>query len=80
MAYGDYHQQQQQEGQEGERGFIGDMGRRVFGGHKEVSTFDFAVLRRRVLGASPGMVLVFVGGCHHDTSSYQQLPACLDCR
>lgn len=38
MAYGDYHgqQQQQQEGEEGERGFIGDMGRRVFGGNKEV--------------------------------------------
>lgn len=36
MAYGDYHGQQQ-EGEEGERGFIGDMGRKVFGGHKEVS-------------------------------------------
>ncbi|KAF1967898.1 phospholipase D/nuclease [Bimuria novae-zelandiae CBS 107.79] len=34
MAYGDYHGQQR-EGEEGERGFIGDMGRRVFGGRKE---------------------------------------------
>ena len=39
MAYGDYHGQgQQQQGEEGERGFIGDVGRRVFGGKKEVST------------------------------------------
>lgn len=36
MAYGDYHGQgQQQQGEEGERGFIGDVGRRVFGGKKE---------------------------------------------
>jgi hypothetical protein len=34
LAYGDYHGQQ--EGQEGDRGMIGDMGRRLFGGRKEV--------------------------------------------
>ncbi|KAL5395708.1 hypothetical protein PMIN06_003567 [Paraphaeosphaeria minitans] len=34
LAYGD-HYGQQQEGEDGERGFIGDMGRRVFGGQKE---------------------------------------------
>jgi len=34
LAYGDYHGQQ--EGQEGDRGMIGDMGRRLFGGKKEV--------------------------------------------
>ncbi|KAF2278796.1 phospholipase D/nuclease [Westerdykella ornata] len=37
LAYGDYHGQdraQGQEGQEGERGFIGDVGRRLFGGSK----------------------------------------------
>jgi hypothetical protein len=34
LAYGDYHGQgrPQQEGEEGERGFIGDMGKRFFGG------------------------------------------------
>jgi phospholipase D1/2 len=37
LAYGENHGQQQ-EGEEGERGFIGDMGRRVFGGQKEVRT------------------------------------------
>ena len=35
LAYGDYHGQ---EGEEGDRGMIGDMGRRFFGGRKEVST------------------------------------------
>jgi hypothetical protein len=35
LAYGDYHGQG--EGQEGDRGFVGDMGRRLFGGgRKEV--------------------------------------------
>lgn len=34
LAYGDYHGQG--EGQEGDRGFVGDMGRRFFGGKKEV--------------------------------------------
>lgn len=34
LAYGDYHEQ---EGGEGDRGMIGDMGRRFFGGRKEVS-------------------------------------------
>lgn len=37
LAYGEHHGQQQ-EGEEGERGFVGDMGRKFFGGHKEVST------------------------------------------
>lgn len=34
LAYGDYHGEQQppREGEEGERGFIGDMGKRFFGG------------------------------------------------
>ncbi|KAF1927556.1 phospholipase D active site motif protein [Didymella exigua CBS 183.55] len=35
LAYGDYHGQG--EGQEGDRGFVGDMGRRFFGGKKESS-------------------------------------------
>jgi hypothetical protein len=34
LAYGDYHGQE--EGQEGDRGFVGDVGRRLFGGRKEV--------------------------------------------
>lgn len=34
LAYGDYHGQQ--EGEEGDRGLMGDMGRRLFGGRKEV--------------------------------------------
>jgi hypothetical protein len=34
LAYGDYHGQQG--GEEGERGLVGDMGRRFFGGKKEV--------------------------------------------
>lgn len=33
LAYGDYHGQ---EGGDGDRGLIGDMGRRLFGGRKEV--------------------------------------------
>lgn len=33
LAYGEYHGQGQ-EGGEGERGFIGDVGRRFFGGNK----------------------------------------------
>lgn len=35
LAYGDYHdgrRREGQEGEEGERGFIGDMGKRLFGG------------------------------------------------
>lgn len=35
LAYGEYHGQQ---GEEGDRGMIGDMGRRFFGGRKEVWT------------------------------------------
>ncbi|KAF3039262.1 hypothetical protein E8E11_006091 [Didymella keratinophila] len=35
LAYGDYHGQGG--GQEGDRGFVGDMGRRFFGGRKESS-------------------------------------------
>ncbi|KAF2867628.1 hypothetical protein BDV95DRAFT_610540 [Massariosphaeria phaeospora] len=36
LAYGEYHGQgQQQEGGDGERGFIGDVGRRFFGGRNE---------------------------------------------
>jgi hypothetical protein len=34
LAYGDYHGQG--EAQEGDRGFVGDVGRRLFGGRKEV--------------------------------------------
>ncbi|KAJ4351315.1 uncharacterized protein N0V89_006654 [Didymosphaeria variabile] len=34
LAYGEHHGQQQ-EGEEGERGFVGDMGRKFFGGQKE---------------------------------------------
>jgi hypothetical protein len=34
LAYGDYHGDQ--DGAEGDRGLIGDMGRRLFGGKKEV--------------------------------------------
>lgn len=67
MAYGDYHQQQ--EGQEGERGFIGDMGRRVFGGNKEVSALGLVGCRCCVLGASEGS-LGLVGGSLHDASSF----------
>lgn len=37
LAYGDYHGQGA--GQEGDRGMIGDMGRRFFGGRKEVCAF-----------------------------------------
>jgi phospholipase D1/2 len=33
LAYGDYHGEG---GAEGDRGLIGDMGRRLFGGKKEV--------------------------------------------
>lgn len=35
LAYGEYHGQG---GGEGDRGFVGDMGRRLFGGRKEVRT------------------------------------------
>lgn len=35
LAYGEYHGQ---DGGESDRGMIGDMGRRFFGGKKEVST------------------------------------------
>ena len=43
LAYGDYHGQQQgqREGEEGERGFIGDMGKRFFGGGGNVSALSF---------------------------------------
>lgn len=37
LAYGDYHGQG--DGEEGDRGMIGDMGRRFFGGKKEVCAF-----------------------------------------
>ena len=44
LAYGDYHgqgqQQPQREGEEGERGFIGDMGKRFFGGGGNVSALS----------------------------------------
>jgi hypothetical protein len=36
LAYGDYNPGNG--GQEGDRGLMGDMGRRLFGGRKEVST------------------------------------------
>lgn len=36
LAYGDDHRQQR-EGQEGDRGFIGDVGKRIFGGGRPVS-------------------------------------------
>ena len=42
LAYGPYHGQGPPEGEEGERGFIGDVGKRLFGGRKQdqpVSTF-----------------------------------------
>jgi hypothetical protein len=32
LAYGSYHGQGQPEGEQGERGFIGDVGKRLFGG------------------------------------------------
>jgi hypothetical protein len=35
LAYGEYHEQDR-DGAEGDRGFVGDMGRRLFGGRKEV--------------------------------------------
>jgi hypothetical protein len=35
LAYGEYHDQDR-DGAEGDRGFVGDMGRRLFGGRKEV--------------------------------------------
>jgi hypothetical protein len=35
LAYGEYHEQNR-EGAEGDRGLIGDMGKRLFGGKKEV--------------------------------------------
>jgi hypothetical protein len=34
LAYGEYHGDQ--DGAEGDRGLMGDMGRRLFGGKKEV--------------------------------------------
>jgi hypothetical protein len=40
LAYGDYHGQPQREGEEGERGFIGDMGKRFFGGGNNVSSIS----------------------------------------
>jgi hypothetical protein len=42
LAYGDYHGQG--EGQEGDRGFVGDMGRRFFGGKKEVGALPPTML------------------------------------
>jgi hypothetical protein len=35
LAYGEYHEHDR-DGAEGDRGFVGDMGRRLFGGRKEV--------------------------------------------
>jgi phospholipase D1/2 len=50
LAYGEYHGRPQPEGEEGERGFIGDMGKRFFGGRNNVSslpgsTIPFVTLR-----------------------------------
>lgn len=39
LAYGDYYGQG---GGEGDRGLVGDMGRRFFGGKKEVSPYKFS--------------------------------------
>jgi len=50
MAYGDYHEQQ--DGQEGERGFIGDMGKRLFGGNKQVSIFLIHALHDTAVGCA----------------------------
>jgi hypothetical protein len=61
LAYGDYHGE---EGGEGDRGMIGDMGRRLFGGKKEVRT-----------GISTERHCVIVHTVHYTASPFQ---ACLN--
>ena len=72
LAYGDYNPGN--EGREGDRGFVGDMGRRLFGNRKEVSTLPTNAMRSLY---TPGPLVGVSSGLEADRGSHSAVRAVL---